>query len=76
VILHLIVSDKLYADTSGEGGHGLSIGSLGSGGSVANVSNILFENAVMVNELYAARFKSWAGGKGAATKFAVLAYDC
>jgi len=49
-----------------EGGHGLSIGSLGSGGSVANVSNILFEDAVMNNELYAARFKSWAGGKGAA----------
>lgn len=49
-----------------EGGHGLSIGSLGKNGQVANVSNILFENALMVNELYAARFKSWSGGKGAA----------
>lgn len=52
----------------GEGGHGLSIGSLGKAGSVANVSNILFENAVMVNSLYGARFKSWSGGKGIATK--------
>jgi len=49
-----------------EGGHGLSIGSLGSGGSVAAVSNILIENNVMVNSLYGARFKSWTGGKGAA----------
>ncbi|KAF8586264.1 glycoside hydrolase family 28 protein [Ramaria rubella] len=48
------------------GGHGLSIGSLGSGGSVAAVSNILIENNVMVNSLYGARFKSWLGGKGAA----------
>lgn len=31
-----------------EGGHGLSIGSLGSGGSVAQVNNVYFENFVMV----------------------------
>jgi len=49
-----------------EGGHGLSIGSLGKNGQVANVSNIMFENAVMNNELYGARFKSWSGGKGSA----------
>jgi len=33
---------------------------------VANVSNVLFENAVMTNSLYAARFKSWSGGQGSA----------
>ena len=32
-----------------EGGHGLSIGSLGSGGAVAQVNNIYFENFVMVS---------------------------
>ncbi|KIY67535.1 glycoside hydrolase family 28 protein [Cylindrobasidium torrendii FP15055 ss-10] len=49
-----------------EGGHGLSIGSLGKGGSVADVQNILIENTVMKNELYGARFKSWTGGNGLA----------
>ncbi|KAH9932134.1 pectin lyase fold/virulence factor [Epithele typhae] len=49
-----------------EGGHGLSIGSLGKGGSVADVQNVLIENVVMVNSLYAARFKSWTGGNGLA----------
>ncbi|KAG8733934.1 hypothetical protein FRC11_014878 [Ceratobasidium sp. 423] len=49
-----------------EGGHGLSIGSLGKGGAVASVQNILFENVVMKNELYGARFKSWTGGNGIA----------
>ncbi|KAI0658458.1 pectin lyase fold/virulence factor [Cubamyces menziesii] len=49
-----------------EGGHGLSIGSLGKGGSVADVQNILIENVVMKNSLYAARFKSWTGGNGLA----------
>ncbi|KAI0347920.1 pectin lyase-like protein [Trametopsis cervina] len=47
-----------------EGGHGLSIGSLGSGGSVADVENILIEDTVMKNSLYGARFKSWTGGNG------------
>ncbi|KJA19224.1 glycoside hydrolase family 28 protein [Hypholoma sublateritium FD-334 SS-4] len=49
-----------------EGSHGLSIGSLGSGGSVADVQDILIENIVMNNTLYAARFKSWTGGNGLA----------
>ncbi|CAE6467303.1 unnamed protein product, partial [Rhizoctonia solani] len=49
-----------------EGGHGMSIGSLGSGGSVASVQNVLFENVVMKNHLYGARFKSWTGGNGVA----------
>ncbi|KAJ8074001.1 hypothetical protein PM082_012290 [Marasmius tenuissimus] len=49
-----------------KGGHGLSIGSLGKDGAVADVQNILIENAVMVDSLYAARFKSWTGGNGLA----------
>ncbi|PPQ69987.1 hypothetical protein CVT26_013275 [Gymnopilus dilepis] len=49
-----------------EGGHGLSIGSLGEGGAVANVQNVLFDNVVMNNCLYGARFKSWTGGNGLA----------
>ncbi|CUA67839.1 hypothetical protein RSOLAG22IIIB_03269 [Rhizoctonia solani] len=49
-----------------EGGHGMSVGSLGKDGSVALVQNILFENVVMKNQLYAARFKSWRGGNGVA----------
>ncbi|KIK71450.1 glycoside hydrolase family 28 protein [Collybiopsis luxurians FD-317 M1] len=44
--------------------HGLSVGSLGEGGSVANVQNVLFEDCVMNNSLYGARFKSWTGGNG------------
>lgn len=49
-----------------EGGHGLSIGSLGKGGSVADVQDVLIENVEMVNSLYGARFKSWTGGNGLA----------
>ncbi|KAI0756237.1 pectin lyase fold/virulence factor [Daedaleopsis nitida] len=49
-----------------EGGHGLSIGSLGKGGQVADVQNVLIENVVMKNSLYGARFKSWTGGNGLA----------
>ncbi|KAL0952100.1 hypothetical protein HGRIS_008733 [Hohenbuehelia grisea] len=49
-----------------EGGHGLSIGSLGKGGQVADVQNVLIENVVMKDSLYGARFKSWTGGNGLA----------
>jgi polygalacturonase len=67
-----------------KGGHGLSIGSLGKSGAVADVQNVLyvvficytslnklildyrFENVVMDDSLYAARFKSWTGGNGLA----------
>ncbi|KAF7307636.1 Glycoside hydrolase family 28 protein [Mycena indigotica] len=49
-----------------EGGHGLSIGSLGKGGSVADVQNVHIENTVMKDSLYGARFKSWTGGNGLA----------
>jgi len=49
-----------------KGGHGMSIGSLGYGGSVASVANILIENNVMEDSVYGARYKSWLGGRGAA----------
>jgi len=49
-----------------EGGHGLSIGSLGEDGAVADVQNVVFDNVVMKNTLYGARFKSWTGGNGLA----------
>ncbi|KAI0368942.1 pectin lyase-like protein [Pilatotrama ljubarskyi] len=61
------------------GGHGLSIGSLGKGGSVADVQNVFdgtppvdvkrasVMNCVLQKDaLYAARFKSWTGGNGLA----------
>lgn len=47
--------------------HGLSIGSLGRNGSVANVSNVLFNNWTMDGAVYGARYKSWTGGNGEAT---------
>ncbi|KAI0079551.1 pectin lyase-like protein [Panus rudis PR-1116 ss-1] len=50
-----------------EGSHGLSIGSLGKGGQVADVQNVLIENVVVKDSLYAARFKSWTGGNGLAS---------
>ncbi|THH19377.1 hypothetical protein EW146_g1787 [Bondarzewia mesenterica] len=56
----------VFRDSYCEGGHGLSIGSLGEGGQVAAVQNIFIENVVMNNTLYAARFKSWTGGNGLA----------
>lgn len=37
-----------FRNTYCEGGHGLSIGSLGKGGAVANVQNVLIENVIMV----------------------------
>ncbi|RDB24421.1 putative exopolygalacturonase C [Hypsizygus marmoreus] len=49
-----------------EGGHGLSIGSLGKNGQVSDVQNVLIENVIMRNTLYGARFKSWTGGNGLA----------
>ncbi|GJE99502.1 glycoside hydrolase family 28 protein [Phanerochaete sordida] len=55
-----------WTDSVCENGHGLSIGSLGEGGQVADVENVLIENTVMKNSLYGARFKSWTGGNGAA----------
>ncbi|KAF8650280.1 hypothetical protein AX16_005333 [Volvariella volvacea WC 439] len=55
-----------FRDTYCDGGHGLSIGSLGKNGQVASVQNVLIENVVMKNSLYGARFKSWTGGNGEA----------
>lgn len=57
-----------FRDTYCEGGHGLSIGSLGKNGQVSSVQNVLIENVVMYNTLYGARFKSWTGGNGLARK--------
>lgn len=59
-------SNITFRNTYCEGGHGLSIGSLGKAGQVANVQNVLIENIQMKNSLYGARFKSWAGGNGLA----------
>ncbi|KAH7926860.1 glycoside hydrolase family 28 protein [Leucogyrophana mollusca] len=56
-----------WRDSYCEGSHGLSIGSLGKGGQDSSVENVLFENVIMNHTLYAARFKSWTGGNGAAT---------
>ncbi|KIM28546.1 glycoside hydrolase family 28 protein [Serendipita vermifera MAFF 305830] len=46
--------------------HGLSIGSLGKDGANSQVADIVFDNWVMDNAVYGARFKSWTGGKGLA----------
>ncbi|CCL98533.1 uncharacterized protein FIBRA_00532 [Fibroporia radiculosa] len=55
-----------WRDSYCEGSHGLSVGSLGKGGQDSLVENVLFENTIMNRTLYAARFKSWTGGNGAA----------
>ncbi|KIJ66606.1 glycoside hydrolase family 28 protein [Hydnomerulius pinastri MD-312] len=55
-----------WRDSYCEGSHGLSVGSLGKGGQVSSVENVLFENTIMNHTLYGARFKSWTGGNGAA----------
>jgi hypothetical protein len=45
--------------------HGMSIGSLGgNANAAASVSNIRFSNVTVLGGLYAARFKSWKGGRG------------
>ncbi|KAG8981462.1 hypothetical protein FRB90_007243, partial [Tulasnella sp. 427] len=60
-------TNVLFQNNYCEGGHGLSIGSLGSGGSASYVTNVTFQNVVMKNHLYGARFKSWTGGQGLAS---------
>jgi hypothetical protein len=53
--------------TIGYQSHGMSIGSLGQNQAKwANVSNITFNDITVVDAVYAARFKSWIGGKGLA----------
>lgn len=59
-------TNVLFQNNYCEGGHGLSIGSLGSGGAAHYVTNVTFQNVVMKNHLYGARFKSWTGGNGLA----------
>ncbi|KAF2668598.1 putative exopolygalacturonase C [Microthyrium microscopicum] len=52
-------------NTIGYQTHGMSVGSLGGDpNSPADVSNIMFKNITVKGGLYAARFKSWKGGKG------------
>ncbi|KAG8971902.1 hypothetical protein FRC05_010571 [Tulasnella sp. 425] len=60
-------TNVLFQNNYCEGGHGLSIGSLGSGGATDYVTNVTFQNVVMKNHLYGARFKSWTGGNGLAS---------
>lgn len=51
-------------NTIGYQTHGMSIGSLGENqAEYTNVSNIHFEDNTVAGGLYAARFKSWAGGQ-------------
>ncbi|KFA78787.1 hypothetical protein S40288_08984 [Stachybotrys chartarum IBT 40288] len=55
----------IQRSTIGYETHGMSIGSLGSDvNKFYNVSNIHFEDITVAGGLYAARFKSWAGGQG------------
>lgn len=59
-------SNIIFRNSYCEGGHGLSVGSLGKGGSIASVNNVTIDNVIMKNSLYGARFKSWTGGNGLA----------
>lgn len=45
-------------------GHGISIGSLGRGGSYVQVNNILVRNAYFKGTTNGARIKTWRGGRG------------
>ncbi|KAH1488511.1 hypothetical protein LV164_002773 [Aspergillus fumigatus] len=52
-------------NTIGYQSHGMSIGSLGKDPTdFANITNLRFEDVTVIDALYAARFKSWSGGKG------------
>jgi hypothetical protein len=44
----------MYSNSYCEGGHGLSIGSLGKGGQVADVENVLWvsRSSIMIHERY------------------------
>ncbi|KIW30020.1 uncharacterized protein PV07_05799 [Cladophialophora immunda] len=61
-------SDILFrGGTIGYQSHGMSIGSLGQNQARwANVSNVRFDDVTVIDAVYAARFKSWIGGKGLA----------
>ncbi|KAJ7297026.1 hypothetical protein O6H91_04G084700 [Diphasiastrum complanatum] len=47
-------------------GHGISIGSLGKGGSFSNVSHLIVDGAILNGTTNGLRIKSWQGGQGAA----------
>uniref|UniRef100_A0A7S3JRR9 Pectate lyase superfamily protein domain-containing protein n=1 Tax=Aureoumbra lagunensis TaxID=44058 RepID=A0A7S3JRR9_9STRA len=46
-------------------GHGLSIGSLGEGGTTASVKHVYLANVTFIRTTNAARIKTWQGGQGA-----------
>ncbi|MQL73478.1 hypothetical protein Taro_005834 [Colocasia esculenta] len=45
-------------------GHGISIGSLGGGGSRAEVENVRVSSCNFFNTMFGARIKTWPGGSG------------
>ncbi|XP_072979357.1 polygalacturonase QRT2-like [Typha angustifolia] len=45
-------------------GHGISIGSLGANRSIAHVSNVIVEKAILKNTTNGVRIKTWQGGHG------------
>ncbi|KAI5395721.1 hypothetical protein KIW84_062052 [Lathyrus oleraceus] len=49
-------------------GHGISVGSLGKGGSYASVENIYVKNITFTGTTNGARIKTWIGGSGYARK--------
>ncbi|CDZ96603.1 Pectin lyase fold/virulence factor [Phaffia rhodozyma] len=57
-------SNIVFRDAFCRGTHGLSIGSLGSGGAVSTVDGVLIKDVKIEKSAYGARFKSWVGGRG------------
>ncbi|KAL5067813.1 hypothetical protein RYX36_018700, partial [Vicia faba] len=49
-------------------GHGISVGSLGKGGSYATVEDVYVRNITFTGTTNGARIKTWAGGSGYAKK--------
>jgi galacturan 1,4-alpha-galacturonidase len=58
-------SDVVVQDCVFTGGHGASIGSLGEGGSSGTVTDVVMKRLKFVGTDYAARVKTWQGGRGA-----------
>ncbi|KAL6217578.1 hypothetical protein ACLB2K_010795 [Fragaria x ananassa] len=49
-------------------GHGISIGSLGKGGSEDHVSDVTVDGAKLTGTMYGVRIKTWPGGSGYANR--------
>ncbi|CAM0879842.1 unnamed protein product [Alopecurus aequalis] len=62
-------TDVNVTDTSCGPGHGISVGSLGGGGSTALVERITVTNCSFYKTLTGVRIKSWQGGNGRANGF-------